>query len=122
MPLIRLTPEQLRRLIAELAAAGYAPETVAKTMRWVRLTLNQAVKDRRIVTSPARDIQLPAPRRSDMRLLDPLRVNQPPPPCPIATSRSPSSPPTPDSAGVTSPAFPSPTSTCCADDSPSGLL
>lgn len=74
VPLTRLTPELLRRLIADLTAAGYAPETVAKTMRWVRLTLNQAVRDRRIVTSPADGIQLPAPRRSDMRLLDPLQV------------------------------------------------
>lgn len=43
-------------------------------MSWVRLTLNQAVRDRRIVTSPASGIQLPAPRRSDTRLLDPFQV------------------------------------------------
>jgi hypothetical protein len=35
MPLARLTHEQLRRMMAELTAAGYAPETVARTMRWV---------------------------------------------------------------------------------------
>lgn len=61
-------------MIADLTKAGYAPETVAKTMRWVRLTLNQAVRDRRIVTSSANGIQLPVPRRSDMRLLDPRQV------------------------------------------------
>jgi hypothetical protein len=38
--LVRLTPESLRTMMADLTAAGYAPETVAKTMRWVRLTLN----------------------------------------------------------------------------------
>jgi integrase len=70
----RLTPDLLRRLMAELSAAGYAPETVAKTMRWVRLTLNQAVRDRLLFSSPAKGIHLPKPRRSDMRLLDPLEV------------------------------------------------
>ncbi len=70
----RLTPESLRRLMAELTAAGYASETVAKTMRWVRLTLNQAVSDRRLLSSPASGIRLPKPRRSEMRLLDPLEV------------------------------------------------
>ena len=70
----RLTPELLRQLMAELTTAGYAPETVAKTMRWVRLTLNQAVTDRRILSSPASGIRLPKPHRSDMRLLDPFEV------------------------------------------------
>ena len=74
VPLSRITPELLRRLVTDLTEADYAPETVAKTMRWVRLTLNQAVKDRRIATTPAADIKLPAPRRSDMRLLDPHQV------------------------------------------------
>ena len=45
--LIRLTPDLLRKLTSELAGR-YAPETVARTMRWVRLTLNQAVRERRI--------------------------------------------------------------------------
>lgn len=74
IPLNRLTTELLRGVIADLTKAGYAPETVAKTMRWVRLTLNQAVRDRRIVSSPANGIQLPTPRRSDMRLLGPYQV------------------------------------------------
>ena len=70
----RLTPELLRRLMAELSAAGYAPETVAKTMRWVRLTLNQAVEDRLLFSSPAKGIHFPKPRRSEMRLLEPFEV------------------------------------------------
>ncbi len=74
MPLARITPELLRQLIADLTASGYAPGTVAETLRWVRLTLNQAVRDRRIVTSPATGVELPTPRRSDMRLLDPSQV------------------------------------------------
>ena len=74
IPISRLTPELLRRLMAELTAAGYASETVAKTMRWVRLTLNQAVSDRRLLSSPAKGIRLPNPRRSDMRLFNPLEV------------------------------------------------
>lgn len=71
VPVSRLTPELLRRMMSELTASGYAPETVAKTMRWVRLTLNQAVRDRRILSSPAQGLRLPQVRRSDMRLLDP---------------------------------------------------
>ena len=74
VPLSRLTPELLRQMMAELTASGYAPETVAKTMRWVRLTLNQAVRDRRILSSPAQGLRLPQVRRSDMRLLDPTDV------------------------------------------------
>ena len=61
-------------MMAELTASGYAPETVAKTMRWVRLTLNQAVRDRRILSSPAQGLRLPQVRRSDMRLLNPTEV------------------------------------------------
>ena len=75
VPLTRLTPELLRRIMAELTAAGYAPETVAKTMRWVRLTLNQAVRDRRLLSSPAQGVRLPTPRRTQMRLLDPAEVD-----------------------------------------------
>ena len=39
--LSRLTPDLMRQLMSELTAAGYAPETTAKTMRWVRLTLTK---------------------------------------------------------------------------------
>lgn len=74
VPLARLTPELLRRMMSELTASGYAPETVAKTMRWVRLTLNQAVRDRRVLSSPAQGLRLPQVRRSDMRLLNPGEV------------------------------------------------
>jgi len=67
--LIRLTPDLIRRLTAELGGR-YAPETVARTMRWVRLTLNQAVRDRRIASSPADGVRLPRGRATRMRLLD----------------------------------------------------
>ena len=53
VPLIQLTPDLVRKLTAELAGR-YAPETVARTMRWVRLTLNQAVRDGRIAASTRR--------------------------------------------------------------------
>ena len=75
-PLSRLTSERLRRMMAELIAAGYAPETVARTMRWVKLTLNQAVRDRRILSSPCEEVRLPKPRRTEMRLLDATQVDQ----------------------------------------------
>lgn len=68
VPLTRLTPDLLRKLTAELAGR-YAPETAARTMRWVRLTLNQAVRDRRIATSPATGVRLPRSRGTEMRLL-----------------------------------------------------
>ena len=71
--LARLTPELLRRMTSELSER-YAPETVARTMRWVRLTLNQAVRDRRIVSSPAEGVRLPRARPSAMRLLDGAEV------------------------------------------------
>lgn len=76
VPLARLTHEQLRRLMAELTAVGYAPETVARTMRWVRLTLNHAIRDRRILASPADGLVLPKARRTDMRLLNATQVSQ----------------------------------------------
>ena len=43
-------------------------------MRWVRLTLNRAVRDRRIIASPAEGVRLPRGRRSEMRLLDGVQV------------------------------------------------
>jgi len=76
VPLTRLTHEQLRHLMAELTTAGYAPETVARTMRWIRLTLNQAIRDRRILASPADGLVLPKARRTDMRLLTAPQVDQ----------------------------------------------
>ncbi len=76
VPLSRITHEQLRRLMSELTAAGYAAETVARTMRWVKLTLNQAVRDRRIIFSPGDGLRLPRPRRTEMRILDATQVNQ----------------------------------------------
>jgi integrase len=71
--LIRLTPDLLRKVTTQLASR-YAPETVARTMRWVRLTLNQAVRDRRIAASPANGVQLPRSRPTEMRLLEPTEV------------------------------------------------
>ncbi|MDJ0952614.1 MAG: site-specific integrase, partial [Acidimicrobiia bacterium] len=71
--LIRLTPDLLRKVTTQLAGR-YAPETVARTMRWVRLTLNQAVRDRRIAASPADGVRLPRPHPTEMRLLDPTEV------------------------------------------------
>jgi len=76
VPLSRITHEELRRLMAELTAAGYAAETVARTMRWVKLTLNQAVRDRRILFSPGDGLRLPRPRRTEMRILDATQVDQ----------------------------------------------
>ena len=60
-------------MMSELTSR-YAAETVARTMRWVRLTLNQAVRDRRIILSPAEGVRLPRGRRSDMRLLNGVEV------------------------------------------------
>ncbi len=71
--LIGLTPELLRKVTAQLAGR-YAPETVARTMRWVRLTLNQAVRDRRLTASPADGVRLPRRHPTEMRLLDPTEV------------------------------------------------
>jgi hypothetical protein len=76
VPLSRITHEELRRLMAELTAAGYAAETVARTMRWVKLTLNQAARDRRILFSPGDGLRLPRPRRTEMRILDATQVDQ----------------------------------------------
>lgn len=73
--LVRLTPDLIRRLTAELTGR-YAPETVARTVRWVRLTLNQAVRDRRIASSPADGVRLPRGRPTRMRLLDENEVAQ----------------------------------------------
>jgi integrase len=73
VPLTRLSPEVIRRMTSGLSD-DYAPATVARTMRWVRLTLNQAVRDHRILSSPAVGVRLPRSRRSDMRLLDAAEV------------------------------------------------
>jgi integrase len=71
--LVQVTPELIRRMTSELADR-YATATVARTMRWVRFTLNQAVRDRRILSSPADGIGLPRSRRSGTRVLDAAEV------------------------------------------------
>ncbi len=72
--LTRLTPDLIRKLTAELASR-YALETVARTIRWVRLTLNQAVRDRRIAVSPAEGVRLPRSRGTRMRQLNENEVS-----------------------------------------------
>ena len=73
IPLVRLTPDLLRKVTTQLAGR-YAPETVARTMRWVRLTLNQAVRDQRLARSPADGVRLPRSHPTGMRLLEPSEV------------------------------------------------
>ena len=98
----RISPEMLRRLVTELAASGYALETTAKTIRWVKLTLKEAVADRRILSSPANGLRVPKPRRGEMRLLDPGEVELLAASLPDRYSSLPWWPPTPDSVGASS--------------------
>ena len=70
MPLREIQPEDLRRLVAELAAEGKAPQTVRKAYQLAALILDRAVSDGLIPRSPARDVDLASDRgREPMRFL-----------------------------------------------------
>lgn len=74
-PLNSLTPEEIRRWLAALEAAGKAPATVAKAWQIFSAMVGQAVDDGRIARSPLpRRPGLPAPDRRDMHILTPDEV------------------------------------------------
>ncbi len=67
-PLRHVTPEQLDRIVAELSAV-YAPETVAKSVRLIRMVLGRAVAHQRLLRSPAAALSAPPVPKREMRIL-----------------------------------------------------
>ncbi len=69
----RITPERLDRVVARLSKV-YAPETVAKSVQLIRMVLGRAVVHRRLVRSPAADLDAPKVPKREMRILTPGAV------------------------------------------------
>lgn len=68
IPLNRITPERLDEVRASLSRQ-YAPETVSKDVRLIRMVLLKAVAHGRLRTSPARELLAPVPKKRPMRIL-----------------------------------------------------
>ena len=69
----RITAERLESVVSTLSGM-YAPETVAKSVRLIRMVLGKAVVHRRLMRSPAADLAAPKPERRSMRILSVAEV------------------------------------------------
>ncbi len=76
LPLAKITPEHFDRWITELVAQGKAPATVRKAYQIASMILDQAVRRRRLSSSPAqlRSVELPKSEPKEMRTLQPDQV------------------------------------------------
>ena len=72
--LVDITHQEVQDWVAALSASGLAPATVQKTHQQVSKMLAAAVKDRRLATNPAADVDLPKIEQEEMRFLDPDQV------------------------------------------------
>jgi len=68
IPLNRITAEKLDGVVASLSKS-YAPETVSKDVRLVRMVLIKAVTHGRLRVSPARELLAPVPKPRPMRIV-----------------------------------------------------
>lgn len=59
IPVSRLQPDDVRRLIADRLAAGLSPTTVARIVTTLRIALGQGVRDRALPDNPAAAVRLP---------------------------------------------------------------
>lgn len=66
VPLGKLTPAHIDRLIADLLDAGYAPGTVNRTLGLVKRALKRAVRRGLILSNPTEDADLPSNRRAPL--------------------------------------------------------
>lgn len=75
LPLGRIRLERLELMVSGLSAR-YAPETVAKSVRLVRMVFARAVAHRRLVRSPAEGLAAPPVPKRDMRILSAGQVEE----------------------------------------------
>ena len=68
VPLNRITPERLDNVVSSLSAQ-YSPETVAKSVRLIRMVLGKAVQHQRLTRSPAATLLAPKVPKREMRIL-----------------------------------------------------
>lgn len=73
-PLTKLSPNDVRRLKADLLAAGLAPRTVAYSLVILRMALKQAVDDRLLPFNPATVVELPKVDRERVVIWQPATV------------------------------------------------
>jgi len=69
-PLGKVTSAHLRAWIADLVETGKAPATIAKAYQLLGAMLELAVRDGRLVRSPARHVELPGVSRTEMQFLE----------------------------------------------------
>ena len=71
VPLARLTPNDVRRVIKNRLADGCAPRTVGYTVTVLRMALGQAVRDGLLQRNVALLVDRPAARRQELRVIAP---------------------------------------------------
>lgn len=69
IPVVKLQPSDVRRLIASLERAGKAPGYIHLVVRTLSIALNAAVNDRAITDNAARGVKLPRLDREPVRAL-----------------------------------------------------
>jgi len=69
MQIARIETIRVRAWVADMNAAGYAPDTVRKAHRLLNSALEAAVEDRLIARNPAARVDLPQQRKQEMRFL-----------------------------------------------------
>lgn len=69
IPLARLAPRDVRRLIAELERKGRSPATIHLVYRTLHVALQAAVNDRTLIDNPADGVHLPRIEREPVRPL-----------------------------------------------------
>jgi len=71
IPLVKVTPQQVRALLADKSAEGLAPGTVQRIHATLRACLNQAFRDGLVARNVAMLVSPPRAVRYDMKPLDP---------------------------------------------------
>jgi integrase len=75
IPLAKLHPSDVRRLIDDLERKGRSPGTIHKVVNVLRIALNAAVRERSLPESPARYVTLPRIESDPVRATTPLEAD-----------------------------------------------
>lgn len=69
IPVARLRPSDVRRLIADRTGAGLSPATVGRIVTTLHIAMQQAVDDRAILDNPVDGVRLPRVERAPVEAL-----------------------------------------------------
>lgn len=76
IPLVRLTPSDVRRLVREREVAGCSPATIGHSLVVLRMALKQAIADGLLARNVASFVPAPRVERAEVRVLTALEARQ----------------------------------------------